>query len=165
MIIMPANNIVFVRIGLFRNAVIKNEDAIIALNRPDIRRDPLSEIDRCLRRPRQKPTDTIMADLPAEQRRQPGCRGLPKRTNQVITVEVKDFIVCHRVECRTLCDSLVRKVSITVNPPPNMACKRRRWRGLKPGAFFMRVMCRHPCHLSKLPAAQVRPSVGRHLNP
>jgi len=31
---------------------------------------------------------------------------------------------------------------IPANPPPNMACKRRRWRGPKPAAFFMRVACR-----------------------
>ena len=41
-----------------------------------------------------------------------------------------------------------------------MACKRRRWRGLTPGAFFMHVACRQPWHSRKSPAARLRPSVG-----
>ena len=41
-----------------------------------------------------------------------------------------------------------------------MACKRRRWRGPKPAAFFMRVACRQPWRSRKLPAARLRPSVG-----
>ena len=41
-----------------------------------------------------------------------------------------------------------------------MACKRRRWRGLTPGAFFLRVVCRQPWRSRKLPAARLRPSVG-----
>ena len=44
---------------------------------------------------------------------------------------------------------------------PTLACKRRRWRGLTPGAFFMRITCRQPWHSRKSPAARLRPSVGR----
>ena len=43
---------------------------------------------------------------------------------------------------------------------PNMACKRRRWRGPESAAFFMRVACRQPWRSRKLPAARLRPSVG-----
>ena len=41
-----------------------------------------------------------------------------------------------------------------------MACKRRRWRGPKPVAFFMRVPCCQSCRSTHLPAARLRPSVG-----
>ena len=41
-----------------------------------------------------------------------------------------------------------------------MACKRRRWRGPKPAAFFMRVPCRQSWRSTKPPAARLRPSVG-----
>jgi len=43
---------------------------------------------------------------------------------------------------------------------PTLACKRRRWRGLTPGAFFMRVTCRQLWRSRKPPAARLRPSVG-----
>ena len=48
---------------------------------------------------------------PVQQRRQPDCRCLPKRADQIVTVEVEHLIICHRLECTTLSDSLVRKVS------------------------------------------------------
>ena len=59
----------------------------------------------------QKAADAIMADESVQQRRQPGCRCLPKRTDQIVTVEVEHLSICHRLECTTLFDSLVRKVS------------------------------------------------------
>ena len=43
---------------------------------------------------------------------------------------------------------------------PNMACKRRCWRGPKPGAFFMRGACRRVSRFTRPPAAQLKPSVG-----
>ena len=43
---------------------------------------------------------------------------------------------------------------------PTLACKRRRWRGPTPAAFFMRVVCRQPWRSRKPPAARLRPSVG-----
>ena len=46
---------------------------------------------------------------------------------------------------------------------PNMACKRRRWRGPEFAAFFMRVACHQPWRSRKLPAVRLRPSVGRPI--
>ena len=43
---------------------------------------------------------------------------------------------------------------------PNMACKRRRWRGPKSGAVFMRVACHQSWRFTHAPAAQVRRTLG-----
>jgi len=59
---------------------------------------------------------------------------------------------------RWRCDAQSKYTGVA--SPPNTARNWRRWRGLKPGAFFMRVSYRCVSRFTRLPAAQLKLVVG-----
>src|SRR5687767_10022118 len=95
MIVVPADDVVFIGIGLFSNTIVENEHTIVLLDGPHMWLDCPPQIARCAFCASQKALHSVMADLSVEQGRKPGRRRLPKRANQVVAVQVKQFVICH----------------------------------------------------------------------
>jgi hypothetical protein len=89
MIVMPADNLVDIRVRLFGNTIVNNEYPFRTFDLAHMRLDDPPQIGRALLFCCQKPLHRIVADFIVQQRREAGGRGLPKRTDQVITIQVK----------------------------------------------------------------------------
>src|SRR5574341_1620730 len=88
MVIMPADDLVLVRVGLFSNTIIEDEHPIVLLHCSHVRLDHLPQVGGREHWPSQEPLHLIMADTAFEQFCQPRSRGWPKGTDQIVTVEV-----------------------------------------------------------------------------
>jgi hypothetical protein len=62
-VIVPADDVVFIGVRLLSDAIIQDEHAIVLLTSPHVRFDNLPEIGRSSFGSSQKPLDAVVADL------------------------------------------------------------------------------------------------------
>jgi hypothetical protein len=89
MVVMPADNVVFIGIRLLGNTIVQNQDAIGALDGTYMRLDDPPQVSRGTLLASEKSLDAVMAQLPIQDGSEPRCRGRSKRTDQVITIQVE----------------------------------------------------------------------------
>src|SRR5574341_482101 len=95
MVVMPADDVVLVRVGLFGNAVIDDQHAILSLHRPHMRLHDLPQDGGGQDWPRQDTLYLVVADTAFPQISQPRSRRWPLGTDQIVTVEVALFVLVH----------------------------------------------------------------------
>jgi len=94
-IIVPANDVILIRMRLFRDAVINDDDTIFCLYLSDIGFHRQPQVFTRLRFLRQKSLYPIMANLAIQQARQPrlGCQS--ERTDEIICIYIEQFFFVH----------------------------------------------------------------------
>src|SRR5574341_1894074 len=95
MVVMPADALVLVRVGLFGDTVVDDEHAIVSLYRSHMRLHDLPQVGGREHWPSQEPLHLIMAETAFEQFCQTCSRGWPEGTDQIITVDVQQFSLVH----------------------------------------------------------------------
>src|SRR5262249_35367872 len=92
-VVVPAHDVVLVSVGLLFNAVVNDHHSLVALHPPHLRLDQLPQLGRAVLLACQHPRDLIVAHSAVEQGRQPSCCRRPKRTNQIVSIQVEQFFV------------------------------------------------------------------------
>jgi hypothetical protein len=92
-VVVPADQVVFVSVGLLLYAVVHTEHAAWVLHLTDHRLDQLPQVCRGELPLRQEASNLVMTDCLPQQSRQPGGRGSSERTDQVVNVQVQKYFV------------------------------------------------------------------------
>ena len=92
---VPADEIIFVGVGLLLNAVIEDQHARRVFEPPDHGFDDAPQVGAGFTRRSQETSDLIVRDFTVDHLRKPGGGGGSKGTDQIIGVEVKHGVV-HR---------------------------------------------------------------------
>jgi hypothetical protein len=95
MVVMPADDLILIRVGLFGNAVIDNHDAVFALHLADMRLDQKPSIGRGPLWPGQEALHPVVTDGSEKEGGQAGGRRLSEGARQIVAVQVKEFVVFH----------------------------------------------------------------------
>ena len=95
MIPMPTDDVVFIGIGFFREAIIHDQYTSITFHLPDIWFDHLPEVTPTFDRTCQEALNTIMTDRALQQARQSRTCGQSKRTDQVVCINIEQFFIVH----------------------------------------------------------------------
>jgi len=88
MVVVPADNVVLVRVWFFSNTIVNNHHAIVLLDLPHMRLHNLPQLSRPKLFFRQQPLDLGMAHIASQQPRQASSGGLPEGTDEIITIDV-----------------------------------------------------------------------------
>ncbi len=94
-VVMPTNDLVFIRVRLFRDAVVNNDDSVACLYLTYIRLHNFPEVRPSFGWTCQKALDAIMTDCPVQQPRQSSTSGQSKRTDEIIGVYIEQFFIVH----------------------------------------------------------------------
>jgi len=94
-VVMPADAVVLVGIGLLRAAVVNDDHPILLLDLPYIGLDHVPQFRRPKPRLTQQALNLVMADTASQQSCQSGSRRLSECTDQIITLAVQQFCVFH----------------------------------------------------------------------
>src|SRR5713101_8997644 len=90
---MPAHDGILIRVGLLFTAVVNEPHPRVALHLPYLWLEQLPQLGRALLLACPQPRDLIVAPLSSPPLRQPwrGCR--PKRADQIVGIQVKQFFL------------------------------------------------------------------------
>jgi hypothetical protein len=113
-VVVPTHNLVFVCMRFFRDAVVDDHNPLLRLNLSHIRFDHLPEVGSAFDRAGQKPLDAVMTDRTIQQPRHPCPGRQPKRTDEIVGVDVEQFFIVHAHSLPHLV-SAVRNISDNVN--------------------------------------------------
>ena len=97
MVVVPADDVVLVGIGLFGNTIIEDNHSIILRDLPHVRLDDLLQLGRREAFFRQQPLNLVMANAASQQPGQTRSRCLSECANEIIAINVEQFFVVHPV--------------------------------------------------------------------
>jgi hypothetical protein len=102
-VVMPTDNIVLIRVRLFRNTIIDDDYSICLLDLPYIWLHDLPQLGRPQPFFRQQPLNLVMAHPASQQPSQPSSRRLSKRTDEIFAIDVQQFFVVHPISLAYPC--------------------------------------------------------------
>jgi hypothetical protein len=94
-VVVPADDVVLVGVGLFGDTIINDKHPIGLLDLAHIGFDDLPQIGSLHLVSGQQALDLVMADAATQQRRQTRPGGLSKSADEIITLNVEQFAVFH----------------------------------------------------------------------
>ena len=95
MVIMPGDDVILIGVGLFGDAIVNNQTGVVLLDGPHMGLDQEPEVRAGEFVLGEEALDAVVTDRALQQGGEAGAGGGAEGTNQVVAVEVEQFLVFH----------------------------------------------------------------------